>query len=200
MGDRLADGDTRIPLSCPRSLASGLHATVQMPASGTPVGPQVTERQWFVVRTKAKKETYAVQQLERRGVQVFLPRILEFRREQIAPLFPSYLFVHIVLFEQYYRVVWAPGVRNFVAFGSVPLPVPGTVIDLIHTSAGDGGIIRPLSPFHPGDRVEIRSGPLAGLVAIVERPCSQRGRVKVLLDFLRQGISAELPVGAVNRV
>jgi len=158
------------------------------------------DRQWYVVRTKVRKEDFAVQQLEQRGVNVFLPRILEYGRDQIGPLFPGYLFVHIGLVEQYYRVVWTPGVRSFIAFGAVPTPVHDSVIRLIAASAGEGGIIRPLAAFKPGDRVQIRSGPLAGLVAVIEQPCSQRGRVKILLDFLRQGASVELPVALVDRV
>src|SRR5262249_27859528 len=157
------------------------------------------DRQWFVVRTKARKEDYAVQQLERRGVSAFLPRILEYGRDQVAPLFPCYLFVNIALAEQYYRVVWSPGVRSFVAFGEVPTPIQESVIYLIASSAGEGGIIRPSARFRPGDRVQINSGPLAGLVAVIQKPCSSRGRVKILLDFLRQGASVELPVGLVDR-
>src|SRR5437868_7542227 len=99
------------------------------------------DRQWFVVRTKARKEDYAVQQLDRRGVVAFLPRIVEFGREQVSPLFPGYLFVHIVLTEQYYRVVWAPGVRSFVAFGAVPTPVQDSAIYLIAANADDVGVI-----------------------------------------------------------
>jgi transcription antitermination factor NusG len=153
-----------------------------------------------VVRTKARKEDLAVQQLERRGVRVFLPRILEYGRDEVAPLFPSYLFVNIQLLEQYYSVVWTPGVRGFVAFGPAPTPVHDRVIWFIAASADEGGIIRPLMPFKAGDRVQIRSGPLAGLIAVVQRPCSQRGRVQILLDFLRQGATVELPVGLVDRV
>jgi len=158
------------------------------------------DRQWYVVRTKARKEDFAVQQLERRGVAVFLPRILEYGRDEIAPLFPGYLFVHIALLEQYYRVVWAPGVRSFVAFGLTPTPVQDAVISFIASSAGEGGVIRPFAPFKTGDRVQINSGPLAGLEAVVQRPCSGRGRVQILLDFLRQGTTVELPVGYVDRV
>lgn len=158
------------------------------------------ERHWYVVRSKARKEDYAVQQLERRGVRVFLPRILEWGHDEVAPLFPGYLFVHIALLEQYYRVVWSPGVRSFVAFGPTPTPVQESVIRFIAASAGEGGVIRQLSPFKAGDRVQIRSGPLAGLMAVVQRPCSGQGRVQILLDFLRQGATVELPVGLVNRV
>lgn len=155
---------------------------------------------WFVVRTKVRREDFAAQQLEQRGVAVFLPRILEYGRDQVSPLFPGYVFVRIALFEQYYRVAWSPGVRSFVAFGAVPTPVQENVILLIASSAGPDGIIRPLASFRPGDRVQITGGPLAGLVAIIQHPCSQRGRVKILLDFLRQGASVELPVELVDRV
>ena len=162
--------------------------------------PRPRDRNWYVVRTKARKEDYAVQQLERRGVTVFLPRILEFGHDEVAPLFPGYLFVHVALLEQYYRVVWAPGVRSFVAFGPTPTPVQESVIRFIAASAGEGGIIRAIAPFKQGDRVQIRSGPLAGLMAVVQRPCSGRGRVQILLDFLRQGATVELPAGLVDRV
>src|SRR5215471_12244041 len=97
------------------------------------------DRQWYVVRTKTRKEDYAVQQLEHRGVAVFLPRILEYGRDEITPLFPGYLFVHIALLEQYYRVVWTPGVRGFVSFGPTPTPVQDSVIRFIAASAGEGG-------------------------------------------------------------
>src|SRR5581483_4547209 len=110
------------------------------------------DRQWYVVRTKPRKEDYAVDQLDRRGVPVFFPRILEYGRDQVAPLFPGYLFVHIGLFEHYYRVVWTPGVRSFVAFGATPTSVQESVILFIAASAGEGGIIRPLAPFKVSDR------------------------------------------------
>src|SRR5262250_2136392 len=109
--------------------------------------PVARDRQWYVVRAKARKEDFAVQQLERRGVAVFLPRIVEWGREEISALFPGY------------RFVWAPGVRSFVAFGRMPTPVPDAVIRFIAASASADGIIRPLAPFKPGDRVQIRSGP-----------------------------------------
>src|SRR5690349_18097455 len=126
------------------------------------------DRQWYVVRTKTRKEDYAIRELERRGVAAFLPRILEYGRDAVAPLFTGYLFVHIALLAQYYRVVWAPGVRSFVAFGATPTPVPDSVVWFIAASAGEGGVIRPLSPFRTGDRVQIMSGPLGGLMAVVQ--------------------------------
>jgi transcriptional antiterminator RfaH len=162
----------------------------------------LADRQWYVVRTKNRKEDHAERELERRGVAVFLPRVLESEREreQVAPLFPGYLFVRIDLVAQYYRVVWTPGVRSFVAFGTVPTPVPEQAVRLIRAGASEAGVIRPSASLRAGDRVQIRSGPLAGLVAVIQRPCSQRGRVQVLLDFLRHGASVDVPVGLVARI
>jgi transcriptional antiterminator RfaH len=159
-----------------------------------------SDQQWYVVRTKTRKEDFAVQQLERRGVRVFLPKLLEYGRDEVAPLFPGYLFVRIDLLAQYYRVVWTPGVRSFVAFGATPTPLGDAVVRLIHASAGDGGIIRQEPRFQAGDRVQITGGPLAGLLAVIEQPCSQRGRVKIFLDFLRRGATVELPIGLVDAI
>src|SRR2546422_4926071 len=68
-----------------------------MPAFAPPLHLHAQDRRWYVVRSKARKEDYAVQQLERRGVRDFLPRILEWGRDEVAPLFPGYLFVCIAL-------------------------------------------------------------------------------------------------------
>src|SRR5436305_15274565 len=102
-----------------------------MPALAPLSDTRVQDRHWYVARSKTRKEDYAVQQLERRGVRVFLPRILEWGRDEVAPLFPGYLFVCIALLEQYYRVVWTPGVRSFAAFGATPTPRHACAIQVI---------------------------------------------------------------------
>ena len=54
---------------------------------------------WYVVATKLRQETVALQNLKRQSYEVFLPQItLRKRRrgkwqEVIEPLFPGYLFV-----------------------------------------------------------------------------------------------------------
>src|SRR5436853_7500456 len=150
-----------------------------MPAFVPPLHLHAQDRRWYVVRSKARKEDYAVQQLERRGVRVFLPRILEWGGDEVAPLFPGYLFVCIALLEQYYRVVWTPGVRSFVAFGATPTPLQDSVISFIVASAAERGSIRPLAPFRTGDRVQINSCPHAGSVAVGHRLCSRCRRVQI---------------------
>jgi len=163
------------------------------------------QKEWFVVRTKPRKEEFALQNLERRRVGAFCPRI----REPIGwgtdwatvPLFPGYLFVEIELQEEYHRVLWSPGVKGFVTFGSAPSSVQQEIVVFLQQATGDDGIIRngPKS-FRAGERVRIRRGPFAGLVAIIEKPCPERGRIRVLMDFLRHQTAVDLPIAAIGRL
>ncbi len=160
------------------------------------------EREWFVVRSKPRKEECAVRHLGRRGIEVFFPRILEpvgiGTEWTTVPLFPGYLFVEIMLHEQFHQIVWAPGVKGFVAFGEIPTAMQPGVVHFLRREAGADGVIRPRSRFNAGDRVRIKRGPFAGLIGIIEKPCPERGRIRVLMDFLRQGTAVDVPVTAVG--
>ncbi len=161
-------------------------------------------RQWFVISTKVRREQFAQDQLGRRGVATFLPRIMEPTRTSskptIAPLFPSYLFVNIDLEEQYFDVVWTPGVRKFIGFGALPSAVDDAVIDFLQAQVGDEGVLRPVRVFKTGDLVRIKRGPFEGLVGIIENPGCGRGRVRVLMELLRRQTRVEVPEQIIERV
>ncbi len=160
--------------------------------------------EWFVVSTKTRREQFAQEQLVRRGVESFLPRILEpssFRLSPVvAPLFPNYLFVHIDLEEQYFDVVWTPGVRRFIGFGELPSPVEDGVIEFLQARIGSEGIVRMMPVFKAGDVVRIKHGPLEGLIGIIENPGCGHGRVRVLMELLRRQTRVELPQQIIERV
>jgi transcriptional antiterminator RfaH len=162
------------------------------------------DRQWFVVSTKVRREYFAQEQLMLRGVETYLPRIVEPSRVRgklsVAPLFPGYLFLNLDLEQQYFNVVWTPGVRKFVAFGALPCPVDRQVIDFLRSRTGEEGILRLERVFHAGERVTIRSGPFEGLVGIIERPVCARGRVRVLMELLRRQTRVEVPQEIVERL
>ena len=89
-----------------------------------------TSLAWFVARTKPNREDLAHRSLGIRGIDVFLPRIVEdeqyaslFPRLQPAPLFPGYLFVRMDLAADFPRVIWAPGIRELLCLGGGPVPV-----------------------------------------------------------------------------
>lgn len=158
--------------------------------------------QWFVVSTKARREQFAQEELGRRGVETFLPRIVELSETppRVAPLFPGYLFVHIELEQEYFRVAWTPGVRRFIGFGELPCAVDDAVVDFLRTRVGREGIVRAQPAFKPGDVVRVKRGPLAGLIGIIENPGCGRGRVRVLMELLRRQTRVELPQQIIERV
>jgi transcription elongation factor/antiterminator RfaH len=162
----------------------------------------IQPKEWFVVRSKPRKEESAVRHLTRRGVEVFFPRILEpvglGSDWTTVPLFPGYLFVEIVLLNDFHQIIWTPGVKGFVAFGGVPTAIQSRVVHFLQHEAGPDGVIRPARRFHKGDRVRIKRGPFAGLIGIIEKPCPEHGRIRVLMDFLRQGTAVEVPVTAIG--
>jgi transcriptional antiterminator RfaH len=152
---------------------------------------------WYVVHTKVRKEQYAEWQLSRRGVVTFLPWIMRPSRvtldDVVQPLFPGYLFARVNLAMQYWDVVWAPGVHRLVGFGDSPSYLDDGVVDFLRQRAGHDGVVRMFPVFREGDRVRIKQGPLAGLVGIIEKPCSGRGRVRVLMELLRRQTRVEVP-------
>ena len=161
-------------------------------------------RQWFVISTKPRREQFAQRQLQRRGVHTFLPRILEPGRARtkprIAPLFPGYLFVNLDLAEQYFDVLWAPGVRKFIGFGLLPCAVDDAVIDFLLARLGSEGIVCILRTFRQGDVVRITQGPFEGLIGIIERPVSGPGRVRVLMELLRRQTRVDVPQQIIERI
>lgn len=156
---------------------------------------------WFAVNTKPRKEDYTVLQLEHKGIEVFLPKISVKRKRGsrkvslIEPLFPGYLFVHIApVAETMSQVCWTPGVRRLLSAGGIPVPVPDAAIDLIHKRLAPRGhqSPKPQEEFPVGSRVAIRQGPFAGLLGVVEKPISGRGRVRVLLELLQRQMPVEI--------
>jgi transcriptional antiterminator RfaH len=164
----------------------------------------IDQTQWYVVRSKPRREEYAQDQLLRRGVETFLPRIMEPARGRldpiVGPLFPGYLFARVDLLSQYNRVIWAPGVSRFVAFGDVPASVDEDVIDFLRERAGTAGIVRVVRTFHDGDVVRVTRGPLNGLEGVVDGHVSGQARVRVLMELLRRRTQVSVPSQLLEHV
>ena len=161
-------------------------------------------REWYVVRSKPRREEYAQGQLLRRGVETFLPRILEASGPRleptVGPLFPGYLFARIDLLSQYNSVIWAPGVRNFVAFGEVPAAMDPAVVSFLRERCGDEGVVRVVRTVQDGEVVRIVRCPLGGLVGVVQGEVSGQARVRVLMELLRRRTQVSVPVQIVEHV
>ena len=148
-------------------------------------------KHWYAIHTKARDEKLAEENLQRQGFATFLPRIKGSKRrrgrwlEVIEPLFPGYLFTRLdLLLQDTSPIRSTRGVLGLVRFGGDPAPVPiGLVEQLMTATADEVGVVRQEQLFQPGDRVEILTGPFAGLPASILAETGKE-RVELLLELL----------------
>ena len=145
---------------------------------------------WYPVQTKLKKEKTVERRLRDLDLEVFLPWVRLRRRvgsrfqRVLDPLFPGYLFCRLDLFVAGKAARYAPGVKDFVRFGSRIADVGDEVIGDIRERCPDGvAEIKP-RPYRVGEPVLIREGSFSGIEAVFERELRGSDRVTVLLELL----------------
>lgn len=153
---------------------------------------------WYLIYTKPKKELFVKHNLSIRNINTFCPTIEEYRwkcgrlEPNIKPFFPGYIFAYLSLLSDYYKVKWMSGVKKFITFGDLPLPVDGQLIDLLRSYTNKDDLIERKS-LKKGDKVKVKSGPCKGLIGIIENDVPPLGRVKVLMDIIEYQGTVELP-------
>jgi transcriptional antiterminator RfaH len=147
-------------------------------------------KNWYVIKTKAKREDLAAANLDGAGLEIFNPKIKQLENlfgNKVwveRPLFPSYIFSKFDVFVNYRRVKYAGGVREVVGFGAGPVPVDENIIKVISNRVDSKGFFEIDQLLNEGDMVEIVEGPLEGLVGILEQKRSGGERVAVLLNTI----------------
>ena len=160
---------------------------------------------WYVLYTKPCAEDMAKENLEQKNIDVFLPKIRESRYSskgqdvKIKPLFPNYLFAHMAYPDDYYSVIWAKGVRRIVGNGTQPIPLDDSVVDFFKKQTEEKGFIQPSSRLRIGDTVRVRNGALEGLIGIIDGSIDEKGRIKVLMNFLKESARIEIPYSYLER-
>lgn len=150
---------------------------------------------WYCVHTKPQKErqveTYCRHTL---GVETYYPQLRRYRtarrvrRLVIGPLFPRYMFCRFDLACSYRAVRYAPEALDIVKFGGSPAVVEDALIQDLKQWAGesyDADVDRPALSI--GEGVEITTGPLRGLTAVILHANDDQDRVAILLSLLKEG-------------
>ena len=150
---------------------------------------------WYAVYTYPRHEKKVLSALEERGIESMLPlyQVIHrwrngVKRQLSLPLFPGYVFVHFNV-QQKLKILSIPSVASLVGCGAEPSPLQDGEVDAIRLA------LPHLAKPHPflkcGDRVRLKSGPLAGLEGILLR---KKDSMKFVLsmDLLQQAISVEI--------
>jgi len=151
---------------------------------------------WYVVQVMPQRERVVNSLLEFKGYQSFAPtyglrRHWSDRAKKLeVPLFPGYVFFRSPGTRVSSLVCSTPGVVRILSFGGRASMVPDSEIDAVQrlTTLGKP---QPAEQFIEGQRVEVTSGPFAGVVGIVRKTKSKACLV-VSVELIAQSIYVEL--------
>lgn len=154
-----------------------------MPFCSTAIATEVP--QWFAAYTCAHHERRVSEHLSTRGIEYFLPTYRAIHRwkdrkvELELPLFPGYVFVHLVT-QEHFRVLSVPGVARIVGTPRQPTPLPDREIESLKNARSSGIHAEPYRYLEIGRKVRIKTGPFEGLQGILVR---RKGRFRVVFSL-----------------
>ena len=157
---------------------------------------------WYAIWTRSRHEQVVREQLERKGVEAFLPTITKWsrwkdRKKKVDwPLFPGYCFAR---FDSRDRlpVVKCTGVVNIVAFDGEIVPIPDFEIEGIRRLVESDLQFDPCPFIREGAMVEVVHGPLRGVVGRLLRK-GAHARLVLAVDLIGQAVSVEVDAADVR--
>jgi transcriptional antiterminator NusG len=129
---------------------------------------------WYAIWTRSRHEQVVREQLERKGLEAFLPTITRWsrwkdRKKQVDwPLFPGYCFVRFNGTERL-PVLKCTGVVSIVSFDGDIVPIPEHEIESIRRLVESDLQFDPCPLIREGMTVEVTHGPLKGVVGRLVR-------------------------------
>jgi len=126
---------------------------------------------WYPVYTNSRAEKKAYQELQRKGIDTYLPLKKEWRqwsdRKKIVeePLFKSYVFVRISN-KEHAEVLMTQGISRFLYFsGKIAVMPDKQMEDLKLLLTSGEGLTLIEHEIQPGEKVLIHAGPFKGMIA-----------------------------------
>jgi transcription antitermination factor NusG len=159
---------------------------------------------WHALYTRYQHEKLVQQILNEKGFETFLPlyqathRWKDRMRQLWLPLFPSYVFIRGGL-DRRLDLVTTTGFHSIVSEGQRPGIVSQVEIDALRQLVETRLRVEPHPFLKVGDRVQVKSGPLAGFGGILVRKKNQY-RLVLSVDLLQQSVAAEVDAHQVERV
>jgi transcription antitermination factor NusG len=179
--------------NAPAEIAQGVPELV----SGIPE-VQAAQR-WYALYTCPRHEKQVAEQMEKQRISYFLPlyrsvrRWKDRRKELELALFPGYVFVRVALDDKL-QVLRLPGVVGLVTFNGQPAALPEKELESLRRGLAGRVPMAPHPYLREGQRVRLRSGPMAGLEGILRRHKRSGAGNK---NGLRLVVSIEMLMGAV---
>jgi transcription antitermination factor NusG len=167
-------------------------------------GSENSQVLWHALYTRYQHERLVQQILSEKGFETFLPlyqtrhRWKDRVKQVSVPLFPSYVFIRGGL-DRRLDIVTATGFHSIVSEGERPGIVTPDEIDAMRQLVETRLRVEPHPFLRVGDRVRIKSGPLAGLEGLLVRKKNQY-RLVLSIELLQQSVATEVDAYQLERV
>lgn len=138
---------------------------------------------WYVIRTKTKKEKDVLNQLTKAQYEIFFPQMKGL--VSLRPLFPNYLFIRTNFEDscKHQMVRYTRGVNKILGDGKGPKPISSIVVETLKKLTLNGSLIEQNLLFKEGDEIIVKKGILKDLRGIIKKNLSSSGRVEVLFKW-----------------
>ncbi|TNJ36348.1 transcription termination/antitermination protein NusG [Prosthecochloris vibrioformis] len=172
---------------------------------------------WYALRIYSGHERKVKEgienEVERLGLadkilQVYVPyeRFVEVKNGKKRSLtknaFPGYVLIEAVLDKQTKNLILdVPSVMGFLGVDDVPTPLRPDEVEKIlepESTVEQRAVVE--SPFRIGDSVKVVDGPFSSLTGIVHDVCTERMKVKVMINFFGRSTPTELDFSQVKSV
>ena len=176
------------------------------------------KKEWYVVNTVSGYEYKVKEKLENminsmelhdNIYRVVVPeqKIVEVKdgvkKEKVKKMFPGYVLVEMVMSDEaWYIVRNTPGVTGFIGSsgkGAKPTPLQSFEVDNLLKSMGVTKIKENLSLVE-GDKVNIVSGPFAGMNGKIENINKDEKIANVIVDLFGQETSIEVELDQIEKM
>ena len=161
-----------------------------------------TDVQWFALWTRSRHEQVVREQLQQKSIEAFLPTVTRWsrwkdRKKKIDwPLFPGYCFARFKARERL-PVLKCTGVVSIISCEGEPAPIPDFEIHGIRQLVESDLAYDPCPMIREGEMVEVKSGPLRGVVGRLVRK-SEKARLVLSVDLIGQAVSVEVDAADVR--
>ena len=152
---------------------------------------------WIAIRSKPRSEKIVSNELNRKGIESFLPLIKKHqqwsdRKKWVEfPLFPGYLFARIELKDSIF-ILSTQGVNTIVKFGDKIITIDDKVLNSIKLALEGGYDLHPMKYFTIGDQVKVIDGPMKGAKGVVETKQKNKNRLVIKIDALQQAVAVHI--------
>jgi transcription termination/antitermination protein NusG len=161
---------------------------------------------WYVLHTRSRFESVVHEGLQKKDVEVFLPKITmpsrrKDRKKMIrVPLFPGYLFVKTNLHPTHHLdILKTVGAVRLVGDKEGPIWVPDKTVESLRIMVAAEGPIDTGTTYTKGQMVLVVNGPFSGVTGVFDH-YRGKDRIVVFIEALGQFAAAEVDAEDVEPV